>query len=196
MSKVAEKTLHKLGLAPHTSDQIVGNATLEAERKDFTPEGGERTGFATSEVPTIEESTVTEKRSQTLQSASAQQYNQKPGDSRPLDNIIDPADTPDTHKTECQTPVTNGSNPNDEPGTPPDSKQEKEEQEGSSIQDTLRRRRTTKSRNKWTVPIPRPRVDSDGFEDPISDTFWKGTWITSAAYNVCDPLHFYPRWIC
>ena len=39
----------------------------------------------------------------------------------------------------------------------------------------------------WTLPTPRPRVDPDGFEDPISDTFWKNVWLASATHNVRSP---------
>ena len=36
----------------------------------------------------------------------------------------------------------------------------------------------------WTLPTPRPKVDPDGFEDPVCDEFWKGVWLASAAHNV------------
>ncbi|KAG7443153.1 phospholipase D [Guyanagaster necrorhizus] len=37
--------------------------------------------------------------------------------------------------------------------------------------------------NKWTVPTPRPHVDPNGFEDPISDAFWKDVWVACAVHN-------------
>lgn len=43
---------------------------------------------------------------------------------------------------------------------------------------------TSKVGNKaWTVSIPAPHVDPEGFEDPISDAFWKNVWIACATYN-------------
>ena len=41
----------------------------------------------------------------------------------------------------------------------------------------------------WTLATPTPTVDPDGFEDPISDTFWKKVWVACAAHNV---RHFVP----
>jgi phospholipase D1/2 len=38
--------------------------------------------------------------------------------------------------------------------------------------------------NTWALSSPRPHVVPEGFEDPISDTFWKDVWIASALYNV------------
>lgn len=37
--------------------------------------------------------------------------------------------------------------------------------------------------NKWTVPTPRPHVDANGFEDPVSDAFWKDVWVACAVHN-------------
>jgi phospholipase D1/2 len=36
----------------------------------------------------------------------------------------------------------------------------------------------------WTLPTPTPTVDPDGFEDPISDEFWKKVWMACAVHNV------------
>ncbi|KAG1829755.1 phospholipase D [Suillus variegatus] len=47
-----------------------------------------------------------------------------------------------------------------------------------------RKHLTSKVGNKvWTVSIPAPHVDPEGFEDPISDAFWKNVWIACATYN-------------
>ncbi|EEB93108.1 hypothetical protein MPER_08284 [Moniliophthora perniciosa FA553] len=40
----------------------------------------------------------------------------------------------------------------------------------------------------WTVPTPRPRVDPNGFADPVSDAFWKNVWVASAVYNFSMPF--------
>lgn len=39
------------------------------------------------------------------------------------------------------------------------------------------------SSKTWTLPTPRPKVDPEGFEDPVCDEFWKGVWLASAAHN-------------
>ncbi len=185
-------------MAPSGPDQNVGNTTLEKERQDFVPDGKEKPGFASSEVPTIEERIIAEKRPQTPQlSCTTHQSDPKHEDHQPSDRTakeVNSADAPEAQMMENQEPATNGSSLNNEHRVSFDSKQEKEEQEGSSRQGTIRRQRTSKSKNKWTVPIPRPRVETDGFEDPISDAFWKDTWIASAAYNVRGLFHFHPQW--
>lgn len=44
---------------------------------------------------------------------------------------------------------------------------------------------TTKFNSKiWTLPTPTPKVDPHGFEDPISDEFWKKVWMACAVHNV------------
>lgn len=40
----------------------------------------------------------------------------------------------------------------------------------------------------WTLPTPTPDVDAHGFEDPISDKFWKNVWVACAAHNVSSCL--------
>jgi phospholipase D1/2 len=40
----------------------------------------------------------------------------------------------------------------------------------------------------WTVPTPKPKVDKDDFEDPISDAFWKDKWVSAAIHNVSSCL--------
>jgi len=49
----------------------------------------------------------------------------------------------------------------------------------------IRKHVSTKFNPKvWTLPTPTPKVDPHGFEDPISDEFWKKVWIACAVHNV------------
>jgi phospholipase D1/2 len=49
----------------------------------------------------------------------------------------------------------------------------------------IRKHLSTKSNPKvWTLPTPTPKVDPHGFEDPISDDFWKRVWMACAVHNV------------
>ena len=49
----------------------------------------------------------------------------------------------------------------------------------------IRKHLSTKFNPKtWTLPTPTPKVDPHGFEDPISDEFWKKVWMASAVHNV------------
>ena len=36
----------------------------------------------------------------------------------------------------------------------------------------------------WTLATPTPTVDPNGFEDPISDTFFQKVWVACAVHNV------------
>ncbi|KAJ7163385.1 phospholipase D [Mycena filopes] len=59
-----------------------------------------------------------------------------------------------------------------------------EEKAAPAARSYLRRHMAAKLGNKtWTLPTPRPKVDPNGFEDPISDEFWKNVWVASAAHN-------------
>jgi len=49
----------------------------------------------------------------------------------------------------------------------------------------IRKHLSTKFNPKtWTLPTPTPKVDPRGFEDPISDEFWKKVWMACAVHNV------------
>lgn len=76
------KELHKAGQGHVTRDSNIGDATLEAERKDFTTEGRERTGFASSEVPTVEEKSIAENRPPSSQVDTASKI--EPSETAPL----------------------------------------------------------------------------------------------------------------
>ena len=60
----------------------------------------------------------------------------------------------------------------------------------------IRRHLSSKFNPKvWTLPTPTPKVDPHGFEDPISDEFWK-VWMACAVHNVgscCNLLLDYTK---
>ena len=61
----------------------------------------------------------------------------------------------------------------------------------------IRRHLSSKFNPKvWTLPTPTPKVDPHGFEDPISDEFWKKVWMACAVHNVgscCNLLLDYAK---
>jgi phospholipase D1/2 len=66
-----------------------------------------------------------------------------------------------------------------------------EENAAPGARSILRKHLAAKLGSKaWTLPTPRPKVDPNGFEDPICDEFWKNVWVASAAHNVCFSLLF------
>ncbi|RDB18070.1 Phospholipase D1 [Hypsizygus marmoreus] len=191
-SHATMKTIRKMGFSHDTSAQSVGDDTLDAERKTFTREGDEVPGFASSVVPTIEEKVVAE-RHQT-------------GSDHPImqDDTIE--EEPDLEKrVEQEGPVTeNGGPPQDlaedktlfgAPANAAKSAQTDDEPPHvSSVVDDAdemekaapeARRRIRKQMNSktWELLTPRPQVDADDFEDPISDAFWKNVWVASAVHN-------------
>ncbi|KAI0771162.1 phospholipase D [Trametes elegans] len=61
---------------------------------------------------------------------------------------------------------------------------DEEESKAPAARATLRRHLAAKLGNKtWQLPTPTPHVDPYGFEDPISDAFWKNTWVACAVHN-------------
>ncbi|KAJ4482266.1 phospholipase D [Lentinula aciculospora] len=47
----------------------------------------------------------------------------------------------------------------------------------------IRKQLKSKLGNKWTLPTPRPKVDPQGFDDPVCDEFWKDVWVATAVHN-------------
>jgi phospholipase D1/2 len=59
-----------------------------------------------------------------------------------------------------------------------------QEQGAVGARATLRRHLAGKlSAKTWTLLTPGPEVDPEGFEDPISDAFWKNVWVACAVHN-------------
>ncbi|CED85185.1 Phospholipase D1 [Phaffia rhodozyma] len=46
-----------------------------------------------------------------------------------------------------------------------------------------RRRNNKTSNHPWSMPLPTPHVDPEGFRDPLDDKFWKDTWTSVAVHN-------------
>jgi phospholipase D1/2 len=157
------KEHHKDGLRQEARVRDVGDTILQTERKDFTMEGKERTGFASSEVQTAEEKTTAEERPYPSQADNLTSEQQRVNDSpanaekyNELEGVEKDART--AHASRAQ-----------------------HEPDGPSSGSTIRKQQTSRF---GTDSIHRPHVDPDGFEDPISDAFWKNVWVASAAYNV------------
>ncbi|TFK40629.1 hypothetical protein BDQ12DRAFT_679780 [Crucibulum laeve] len=197
------KLKRSLGLAKGSIAQNEGDATIEAERKDFNHDGKEETGFASSVVPTLEEKTLMEnrpvKKADNDGSSGSQDKSEhstirehsdtpKKSDHRDANNTDDspsseahtvdgelfgaPANVKST-QVDDQPPVRSGENDFD-----------KEEQAAPAARATLRKHLDSKLGGKgWNVPTARPHIDPQGFEDPISDEFWKDVWVASAAHN-------------
>ncbi|ESK89222.1 spo14 [Moniliophthora roreri MCA 2997] len=172
--------LEKIGMSD--GNQKVTDAILENERTTFTRDGREEPGFASSMVPTLEEKTVAEHRPPPDQvesngsaaahhpeEASGEQDQQAKVDGELYGAPADATNSPQAVNEPTQTGVNDA---------------DEQERAAPGARDTLRRHLASKMGNKvWTVPTPRPRVDPNGFADPVCDAFWKNVWVASAVYN-------------
>ncbi|KAG7088566.1 hypothetical protein E1B28_012546 [Marasmius oreades] len=175
---------HKLGLSGDTSK--AAGETLEEERTTFTRDGQKEPGFASSMVPTLEEKTIAEHRPPTEQTESndaaaahlmnGDAYKDNNGGNAGVKGALygAPANASKSPRTD------------DEPPHASSGIDDASEQERAAVgaRELLRKHLTSKMGNKtWTIPTPRPHVDPKGFEDPVSEAFWKNVWVASAAYN-------------
>lgn len=42
------------------------------------------------------------------------------------------------------------------------------------------------------MPLPTPKIDPMGLNDPLDETFWKETWVAVAVHNVSYTLSYPP----
>ncbi|KAJ6557347.1 phospholipase D [Mycena vulgaris] len=212
-SNAASKVLRKVGLVHNAMAHSAGDDSLDAERKTYDRAGNLEEGFASSMVPTLEEKTVMEQRPPKDQADDApvgQKLQSVPEDatsdkgSEPLDEDSKPngGEHDDTSEQEDVKPSQTRTADGDLFGAPADASRSaktddqppharsgvddatEEEKAAPGARSILRRHLGAKLGSKtWTLPTPRPKVDPNGFEDPICDEFWKNVWVASATHN-------------
>ncbi|KAG6868613.1 hypothetical protein C0993_000416 [Termitomyces sp. T159_Od127] len=195
-SKATTNMLQKLGTGEKVASSTAGDDILKAERKTFTREGQEVPGFASSMVPTLEEKTVGEGRPPTEQRQKSSKQEIDTGEGmagcdvsaqRPHKLVTEDRDSPP--RTGDRTlygapadaswsPQTDDQPPHTQSGV---NDANKEEQVAVEARASIR-----VSMKAWKMKTPRPKVEVDGFEDPISDAFWKNVWVASAVHNPRD----------
>lgn len=188
---------HKLGLKKTGGN--VDTQQQKEERTTFTKTGETIRGFASSSVPTLEETTILEGRPPSEQTK---------GDMKPiLEEIGSPADAyeelerhdadppearvhDDSHQL-FGAPAKASRGPQEDKEPPPNARTGKssdasaEEQAAVQVRDVIRKHLSAKVGAKpWNLLTPTPVVDPHGFEDPISDEFWKNVWVACAVHNV------------
>ncbi|KAJ7645486.1 phospholipase D [Mycena polygramma] len=208
-SETVSKVLRKVGFVHNSMARSAGDAAMDTERKTYDRAGNLEEGFASSMVPTLEEKTVLEHRPGKEQADDAPiedklqnepenagsdgaeegskvegeangkmpaQDNEQPEEPRTDDGDLfgAPADASGSAKVDDQPPhARSGVNDASE-----------EEKAAPGARSILRRHMAAKLGSKtWTLPTPRPKVDANAFEDPISDEFWKNVWVASASHN-------------
>ena len=197
------KVARKLGLASNNLDSTVNDATIESDRHMTGRDGEQKTGFASSVVPTLEEQTVAEHRPEKTQGsdkpilddlgsqggpAAARPGPEGPSQARLHDGSNQlfgaPADAARSPATDDRPPHASGE------------KNDADEEEAAAIpaRNVLRQHLSAKVGAKpWTLPAPTPAVDPHGFEDPVSDNFFKDVWVAAATHNVCSLYRFVGR---
>lgn len=165
---------------PHISDEVIS-----AERTDFNAKGERIEGFASSAVPTLEEKTIMEGRphKQSIAGASHSQHSLQTSSFTSGSSSI-----PNGSEHALADVTLNGASGGKmlDECTPRASEDMEGEQPraASEPKSTLRKHASRRSSRNWSVNTPRPYIHADDFEDPISDTFWKDKWVSSAVHNV------------
>ena len=183
--------LRNVGIKTSSRNNVADDKALEDERTTFTSSGKQVPGFASSQVPTLEEKTIMERR------PPGDQAEEKPI----LDGLEDDpqaqADAPD------EAEVQDGSH--QKYGAPADAMKDdktdnqppharsrvedatSDEEEAVGARKIIRQHLNAKVGSKfWTLPTSGPDVDPHGFADPVCDKFWKNVWVASAVHNVGD----------
>ena len=199
-SDKANNVVRKLHLVHGQPGQDVGAKTLEAERKDYTQEGQEVTGFASSVIPTLEERTIEEQRP-TKEKADKGQDEQTGCEERRERDKSDKAapygdvNAPGSGDSTLFGVPADAPAPNVDDKPPPRSSKEdndEEQQAAPAARAAIRNNLTNKSGKKhpWNVLTVKPEVKPEDFEDPLSESFWKDVWVASAVHNVSvrEPL--------
>lgn len=153
----------------------------------YTRDGKKVSGFADAVVPTVEEKAIEEQTSDISsddgsrwEDATSAQSSQPHGS--PQAQVAGgelygaPADA-------SKSPQDDDEPPRDRSGVVDADEQERA---APGARATLRKNLASKT---WTLPTPTPKVDPQGFEDPISDQFWNHVWNACAVHNVSGVLH-------
>ena len=176
----------EVGIAPGKDHGIEGDEALEAERSTFGLDGQKEPGFASSKVATLEEKTVAEKRPRETSGdtplVEALQKGEVP--LSPTGQDTAPGKTKDGQLYGA--PADAMPNDNEPPHARAPSREDANEQDKAAVRARmlLRKHLSVKLGTKnWTLPTPAPVIDPHGFDDPISDEFWKDVWISAAVHN-------------
>ncbi|GJJ14636.1 hypothetical protein Clacol_008902 [Clathrus columnatus] len=200
-SKDAGLALRKTGLKPGGLDSTADDKALEEERQGYDREGNKQPNFATSLVPTIEEKTVAEHRppeSQAHGKPILDQIDEEHRKAAPGSNGTDTKATDDQEPPEARVhdgsqelygapaDASRNAQTDDQPPHARQGKDDSDEQEKAAVQSRAILRRHLSARigaKPWAVPVPAPKIDPHGFEDPICDDFFKNVWLAAAVHN-------------
>lgn len=170
---------------------------------DYSLDGKKEPGFASAVVPTLEEKTIIEKRPSKNKTEDGEKPIMEEEEGK------EAAEGKDTGPSEAR--ITDASNelygaPADaskSPQTddePPHARQANAENFTEEEQAAVGARRIVRKHlqagvesSPWTLPVPSPKVDPHGFEDPVCDAFWKDVWVACAVHNVSSVTLYLER---
>ncbi|OCH94908.1 phospholipase D [Obba rivulosa] len=182
--------LRKTGVTSTGLNATAGEQYLNEERRMVTPGGDKVPGFPSAVVPTLEEKVVAERRPRP-ERAEGEPIEEELIQSHENGSTQqdDPPDVRDEYgqgfgaPAEAQPDLQH----DDQTATARVGKLDAvdgEEEKAPGVRSTLRKHVAAKLGQKpWTLPTPTPKVDPDGFEDPICDEFWKDVWVACAVHN-------------
>lgn len=190
-AKDASMLMRKAGLKTKAADAAASDKALEEERQNYTREGKKEHGFASSVVPTIEEKFISEQNQNSKQNGRASHNGDAHDGGGKLHSatVEDDNDSPEPRADgELFGVPANGDVEHDDEVPGPSQEVEDsnaEEDAAVDARDTIRRSMGARLSNKPSaLPTPAPHVDPHGFDDPISEEFWKKTWLACAVHNV------------
>lgn len=178
-------------------DTIAGPHTAVGGERSDIDHDGERPGFASSAVKTLEEKTILERRPSAVH-----------GNGQPLFDILDKdGASPQPEEESVPSPKLGGQRVNhgekETFGVPTVRSQPEGEHErfgdtastsspampGDAAADTARA--TLRKHlaadvgvSPWNMPTPTPEIQPEAFNDPLDEKFWKDMWIAVAVHNV------------
>ena len=151
----------------------------------YSREGKKEPSFASAIVPTVEETVVQER---LLPASQAESRPLKDKLEHRLGGYVDPVEK-HTADGEAYGLALASRNPQtDDKSSHTDSgvhDVDEHEKTATATRSLLRKLASNVGSRTWAVPASGPHVDPEGFEDPISDAFWKNVWIACAENNVC-----------
>jgi phospholipase D1/2 len=167
-SKDVRMLFHEVGLASGKMNATAGDEALEDERTTYTRTGEKQPGFASAAVPTLEERVIEDM-------AGTDQLNRPSGkDSEGRTGTGQLYGEPaDARSGDAEPPHGAGSSLSPE------------EEKAPAARSIIREHLTAgEGNNPWAALTPTPEVDPKCFDDPLSDAFWKDTWLAIAVHNV------------
>jgi len=179
--------LRKTGIKSKGLDLTADERSLVEERQMYNRKGEKEPGFPSSVVPTLEEKVVAENRlpgTQAIDHPIEPELKSGDGD----DGAVQPEEVRMSDGELLGAPANAAPNPqmDREPPHARDASNDAtgEEEVIPGVRSLLRKQVAAKLGQKpWTLPTPTPRVDPDGFEDPVCDEFWKNVWLACAVHN-------------